>query len=58
MILASYYSKNADFKELFDRLEINKSKSYLKHLNKHNVVYMTLNQLPEPVYLDALTRNL
>ena len=48
MMLASYYSKNADFKELFDRLEISKSKSYLKHLNKHNVVYMTLNQLPEP----------
>ena len=48
MMLASYYSKNADFKELFDKLEISKSKSYLKHLNKHNVVYMTLNQLPEP----------
>ena len=25
MMLASYYSKNADFKELFDRLEISKS---------------------------------
>ena len=48
MMLASYYSKNADFKELLDKLEISKSKSYLKHLNKHNVVYMTLNQLPEP----------
>lgn len=47
MMLASYYSKNADFKKLFDNLEISKSQSYLEHLNKHNVVYMTLNQLPE-----------
>ena len=28
MMLASYYSKNADFKELFDKLEISKSISY------------------------------
>ena len=48
MMLASYYSKNANFKELFDKLKISKSKSYLKHLNKHNVVYITLNQLPDP----------
>lgn len=46
MMLASYYSKNADFKKLFDKLEISKSSSYLEHLNKHNVVYMTFNQLP------------
>ena len=67
MMLASYYSKNADFKELFDKLEISKSKSYLEHLNKHNVVYMTLNQLPEPGctydefinnYVDALLSDL
>ena len=43
MMLASYYSKNANFKNLFDKLEISKSSSYLQHLNKHNVIYMTLN---------------
>lgn len=43
MMLASYYSKNADFKDLFDKLEISKDKSYLKHLNKHNVFYITFN---------------
>lgn len=46
MMLASYYSKSADLKSLFDKLEISKSESYLEHLNKHNVIYMTLNQLP------------
>ena len=41
MMLASYYSKNADFKSLFDNLEISKSPSYLEHLNKHNVIFIT-----------------
>lgn len=48
MMLASYYSKNADFKELFDNLKISKSESYLAHLNKHNIIYITFNQLPTP----------
>ena len=40
MMLASYYSKNADFK---DKLKISKNATYLDHLNKHNVIYITLN---------------
>lgn len=48
MMLASYYSKNADFKELFDKLEISHDESYLEHLNKHNVVYMTFSEMPKP----------
>lgn len=48
MMLACYYSKNADFKTLFDNLEISKNHSYLTHLNKHNVIYMTMNELPKP----------
>lgn len=48
MMLASYYSKSADCKDIFDKLQISKNSSYLEHLNKHNVIYMTLNQLPSP----------
>ena len=44
MMLASYYSKNSDFKNLFDKLEISKDSSYLEHLNKCNVVYMTFSK--------------
>ena len=47
MMLASYYSKNADFKDLFDKLEVSKSATYLDHLNKHNVIYITLNEVPK-----------
>ena len=46
MKLYEEYSKNADFKELFDKFEISKSSSYKEHLNKHNVIYMTFNQIP------------
>ena len=47
MMLESYYSKNANFKDLFDKLKISDSESYLTHLNKHNVVYLQLNELPD-----------
>ena len=46
MMLASYYSKGANFKKLFDKLQISKNSSYSEHLNKHNVVYITFNELP------------
>ena len=48
-MLASYYSKGADFKYLFDKLEISKSKTYLEHLNKHNVIYIDFSKEPEEV---------
>ena len=47
MMLESYYSKNANSKEIFDKLNISKCNSYEKHLNKHNVVYLQLNELPD-----------
>ena len=43
MMLASYYSKSADTKNIFDNLKISKSPSYLEHLNKHNVIFITFN---------------
>lgn len=43
MMLACYYSKGADFKQLFDNMKISKSPSYLEHLNTHNVIYITFN---------------
>ena len=43
MMLECYYSKNANFKDLFNKLNISKCSSYEKHLNKHNVIYITFN---------------
>ena len=41
-MLNAYYSKGCDSKELFDKLEISKSPSYLDHLNKHNVILIDM----------------
>jgi len=42
-MLASYYAKNLDTKNVFDKLTISKCESYEKHLNKHNVIYISFN---------------
>ena len=47
MMLACYYSKNASFKNLFDKLEISNDPSYLEHLNKYNVIYLTFSEMPK-----------
>ena len=42
-MLASYYSNALDTKDIFDKLKISKSPSYLEHLNKHNVIFISFN---------------
>lgn len=45
LMLNDYYSKGANTKYLFDELKISKSKSYLKHLNNHNVIFIDVGGL-------------
>ena len=47
MMLACYYSKNASFKNLFDKLEVSSNPSYIEHLNKYNVIYLTFSEMPK-----------
>lgn len=42
-MLASYYAKNLDTKDIFDKLTVSKCNSYEEHLNKHNVIYISFN---------------
>ncbi len=44
-MLNAYYSKGCDSKEIFDKLEISKDDTYLKHLNKHNVILIDMASL-------------
>ncbi len=44
-MLNAYYSKGCDSKELFNDLNISKEKSYLNHLNKHNVIWIDMASL-------------
>ena len=43
LMLASYYTKNLDMHETFDTLNIHSCNSYERHLNKHNVIYISFN---------------
>ena len=43
-MLAAYYSKGCDSRELFDKLAVSKDESYLNHLNKYNVIYLNMQQ--------------
>ena len=42
-MLVSYYAKNLDTKDVFDKLNVSKCDSYEEHLNRHNVIYMSFN---------------
>ena len=44
-MLNAYYSKGCDSKELFNDLKISKDKSYLEHLNKHNVIWIDMSSV-------------
>lgn len=43
IMLASYYSKNLNTKDIFDKLNVSQCASYEEHLNKHNVIYISFN---------------
>ncbi len=42
MMLAAYYDKSCDSRELFSGLEIEKAESFEKHLNQYNVIYLDI----------------
>ena len=41
-MLAAYYSKGCRSKKIFNELSISKDPTYLKHLNKYNVIYINM----------------
>ena len=48
-MLNAYYSKGSNSKEIFDKLNISSSSTYLNHLNKHNVILIDMSTL----YIDS-----
>ena len=46
-MIGAYYSKAINSKEVFDKLEIAKSIEYKKYLNKHNVITVSFNEIPD-----------
>lgn len=46
-MIGAYYTKDIDSKEIFDKLEISNVESYLKNLNKYNVISISFNKLSD-----------
>ncbi len=46
-MLGAYYVKGYDSKEIFDKLNISRHKSYLDNLNKYNVITISFSDIPE-----------
>lgn len=42
-MLAAYYGKECDSKEIFESYEISQEKSFEEHLNKYDVIYIDMN---------------
>ena len=47
-MLAAYYSKGADSKEMFSGLKISSRESFEKHLNRYDVIHFDVQWLIEP----------
>lgn len=45
MMMVAYFSKGCDSRSLFENLEIAKSPNFEKHLNKHNVIQIDVNDM-------------
>ena len=46
-MLASYYSKAMDSRDIFDKLNISKTDKYEEHINKYNVINISFNSISE-----------
>lgn len=45
-MIAAFFGKGLDSQDIFGKLKIKKHKHYTNHLNQHNVIYISLNELP------------
>ncbi|MDO4326889.1 MAG: AAA family ATPase [bacterium] len=48
-MIASYFGKGADSSAEFGTLSVSKYSWYKKHLNKHNVIHIMFNEMPDEV---------
>ncbi|MGL5149553.1 MAG: DUF5301 domain-containing protein [Clostridium sp.] len=46
-MLGAYYSKEVDSKDIFNKLNVSSISSYEQHLNKYNVINISLNELSD-----------
>ena len=62
-MLGAYYTKGYNSKDIFDKLNISKSKAYMENLNKHNVINISLSNLPDKMnsyndYINGISKSI
>jgi hypothetical protein len=55
-MLTAYYSRGCDSKEMFSNLKIAKADSFEKHLNKYNVIHLTMTDFSEYSVADTIKK--
>ena len=45
-MIAAFFGKGQDSREIFEQLKIRSHKHFANHLNRHNVIYISFNELP------------
>lgn len=46
-MIASFFGKGKDSRALFEKLKVGTDKRFDAHINKHNVIYISFNQIPD-----------
>ena len=46
-MIASYFGKGVDSRTVFDGLSVSDNSRYLEHLNRHNVIHIMFNEMPD-----------
>lgn len=62
-MIASFFSRGKDSRNVFRALEIGDTESFERHINKHNVIFISLNETPSnctsyQMYIDRIQRRL
>lgn len=48
-MIASYFGKGIDSSKAFDHLRLSQHPLYQQHLNKHNVIHIMFNEVPDEI---------
>lgn len=48
-MIASYFGKGIDSSKAFDHLKLSQHPLYQQHLNKHNVIHIMFNEVPDEI---------
>ena len=56
-MLTAYYSRGCNSKELFTPYKIARNENFEKHLNKYNVIHLTMTDFSEYSVADTIKKN-